>query len=535
MKRTASWFAAALVTLLLGASSGVFAKPGDVVKTLKSPGPCLTGLAWDGHLLWAADRRTDKLYAVDPTSGKVVKTLPAPGYWPLGLAFDGKTLWCVDKEDNKIYQISPATGEILHAVDSPARNGFGLAWDGKYLWLADDGSNQILQISTDDGTTVRSFPAPSGHPQGLAFDGTYLWIADRIADELYIATTDGEVLFVLKSPGPYATGLAFDGQHLWNADYQTDKLYKLKVDDREVFSRSNPRHATVTLTHQVRNQGPGKITRLDVYFALPENRDSQEIEGKFRFSPQPADFATDQWGQRFAHFSYTDIPPQGVVTSKMEVKTTVYEITYYVRPEKVGSLTDIPQDIRTRFTQDGSKYMLKNPIIQKAAREAVGNEKNPYWIARKIYRYLMGKMHYELAGGWNVAPAVLARGSGSCSEYSFVYIAMARAAGLPARYVGSVVVRGDDASLDDVFHRWVEVYLPGYGWVPVDPSGGDQPSRRAQALYFGHLSNRFLITTQGGGDSRYMGWTYNMAETWHAEPKTKLQIEAIAEWEPVGK
>lgn len=39
-------------------------------------------------------------------------------------------------------------------------------------------------------------------------------------------------------------------------------------------------------------------------------------------------------------------------------------------------------------------------------------------------------------------------------------IAMCGAAGLPARYVGALVVRGDDASLDYVFHRWVEVYLP---------------------------------------------------------------------------
>ncbi len=533
MRKTVTLLALCAFLLVLTGSRTATAKPGDVVKTFPSPGPCLTGLAWDGHLLWAADRRTDSLYAVDPATGHVVRKLPAPGYWPLGLAFDGQTLWCVDKDDNKLYQISLSNGEILHVVDSPARNPFGLAWDGQHLWLADDGSNQILQISTDDGTTIRSFPAPSGHPQGLAFDGTYLWISDRIADELYVATTDGEVLFVLKSPGPYATGLAFDGNMLWNADYQTDRLYQLKVDDKEVFSRSNPRHATVTLTHQVRNQGPGKITQLDVYFALPENRDSQVIEGEPSFSPTPADIVTDQWGQRFAHFHYADIPPQGVVTSRMNVKTTVYEITYYVRPEKVGSLADIPEDIRTRFTKDGSKYMLNDPVIQNAVREAVGSEENPYWIARKIYRYLMGKMHYELAGGWNVAPAVLARGSGSCSEYSFVYIAMARAAGLPARYVGSVVVRGDDASLDDVFHRWVEVYLPGYGWVPVDPSGGDQPSRRAQALYFGHLSNRFLITTQGGGDSRYLGWTYNMAETWRAEPKTKLHIEAIAEWEPL--
>ena len=142
-------------------------------------------------------------------------------------------------------------------------------------------------------------------------------------------------------------------------------------------------------------------------------------------------------------------------------------------------------------------------------------------------------MEYELAGGWNIAPAVLARGNGSCSEYSFVYIAMCRAAGLPARYAGSVVIRGDDASWDNVFHRWVEVYLPNYGWIPVDPSGGDSSWPSAQADNFGYLNNRFLITTVGGGGSEYLGWSYNSNEEWMSKGRCKVAVENFGEWTPL--
>ena len=143
-------------------------------------------------------------------------------------------------------------------------------------------------------------------------------------------------------------------------------------------------------------------------------------------------------------------------------------------------------------------------------------------------------LEYKLEGGWNVAPVVLQRGTGSCSEYTFSFIALCRAAGLPARYVGAIVVRGDDASFDDVFHRWPEVYLPNYGWVPMDPQGGDKPLARDRALNIGNLSNRFLITTQGGGDSEYIGWTYNSAETYTCDAQVKVEIETFGEWEPTA-
>jgi hypothetical protein len=142
-------------------------------------------------------------------------------------------------------------------------------------------------------------------------------------------------------------------------------------------------------------------------------------------------------------------------------------------------------------------------------------------------------MEYELAGGWNVAPAVLERGNGSCSEYSFVYIAMCRAAGLPARYAGSIVIRNDDASYDDVFHRWVEIYLPDYGWLPVDPSRGDKKWPADQANSFGYLSNGVLITTVGGGGSEFLEWGYNSNERWTSKGKCKVEVENFGEWSPI--
>ena len=234
-----------------------------------------------------------------------------------------------------------------------------------------------------------------------------------------------------------------------------------------------------------------------------------------------------------AHFHYHDITSNAVLRTVMTVEAEVSEIHYFIFPDRCGTLRDIPRDIKRDYTADGSKYLTADPYIQNLAQEIVGNETNPYWMARRIFDRVRNMLEYKLEGGWNVAPVVLQRGTGSCSEYSFSFIALCRAAGIPARYVGALVVRGDDASLDIYMHRWPQVYLPNYGWVTMDSQGGDRNLPRDRATYIGHLLNRFLITTQGGGDSEYLGWYYNLFTGYQFDPQLLINLEEFAEWEPL--
>jgi DNA-binding beta-propeller fold protein YncE len=522
------------VVIFIAFPQAVLALTGDVVKSFPSPFSCPQGLAFDGKYLWNVDRKTDMIYKIDTDNGLILDSISSPGYVPRGLTWDGKNLWCVDAEENLIFSINPQTRIVEKTISSPASDPEGLAWDGKYLWIADSKEGKIYQISTEDGTTIISIPSPSSYPCGLTFDGKYLWVSDRIRNMIYMITPNkGDVIICFDAPGPYACGLAWDGKYLWNVDYQTDKIYKLKIDDNELFSRKEEKGEILEFTHQVRNYGPDTVKTLDVYLAIPENLNNQELLEPVEFVPQPNDILTDRWGQKVAHFQFKDLGPTHFSTVSMKAKAKLYQTRYFVFPEKVGKLEDIPKSIKEKYLVDDTKYSINDPIIQNAVKKAVGDEKNPYWIARKIFSYVIDNMEYERSGGWNIAPTVLARGNGSCSEYSFVYIAMCRAAGLPAGYVGSVAIRGDDASWDDVFHRWVEVYLPNYGWIPVDPSGGDSRLPADQANSFGYLNNKYLITTISGGGSEYLEWSYNSNERWTSEGRCKIVVENIGEWSPL--
>jgi sugar lactone lactonase YvrE len=535
------FFTTNLLAFLILQSFNLSAFPGEIIKSYDLPGQYCTGLTFDGSNFWVADRKTDLLYCINPASGKVLRTLQSPGYWPLALAWDGQSLWNSDLKGGKdvsedydgiIYRVDPANGEILQTLEAPSKSPVGLAWDGKYLWSVDDLSDEIIQFSPLDGTTIVSFSSPTPNPSGLAYDGEYLWVADHSKNEIYMVhPEDGRVILILNSPGPYPTGLCYDGKNIWNIDYQDDKLYQLTIMDNENFIRSKESKRKVTFTHQIKNFGPGMVTTADLHIAIPVNRDNQELLGEPTFNITPSDFVTDRWGQKTAHFHFENLKAGETKTVEMTTVAKTWEIRYFIFPDKVGSLDQVPAEISSKYLEDNEKFQISHPIIQQAVGSVVGEEKNPYWIMRSIFDYINEHMYYEMSGGWNTAPTVLARGNGSCSEYTFVFISMCRAAGIPARYAGSVVVRGEDASMDDVFHRWAEVYLPGYGWIPVDPSGGDQDWPRDQAAAIGSVRSTLLITTQGGGGSETLGWTYNSNQFWTTEPKTYVNFENFADWE----
>ena len=516
---------------------------GEVIKSYDIPGSYPTGLTFDGENLWLADYKTDKLYCIDPGSGKLIRSIPSPAYWPEGLAWDGEALWNADVKGGvplsenyagKIYRVDPTDGTILKTIQAPSSTPRGLTWDGKYLWCVDNASDEVIQFSPDDGTTICSFQSPASDPRGLTFDGKYLWISDRMKDEIYMVDPEtGSVIIITDAPGAFTRGLCYDGENLWAVDYQEDKVFQLKIRDGQKFRQYNSHLAKITFIHEITNFGPGIIKDADIHIAIPTDRPNQSIIKPPTYKPKYTDLVTDKWGQQTAHFHFEDVQSGKQVEGEMSVTAEIYEVRYFIYPEEVGSFADIPQEIKDKYLENNEKYQYDHPVIQNAVKEAIGDEENPYWMFRKIFNYLINNMYYEMVGGWNTAPAVLARGNGSCSEYSFVYISMCRAAGLPARYVGSVVVRGDYASMDDVFHRWVEVYLPNYGWIPIDPSGGDSNWPRNQANYIGHLANRFLITTESGGGSETMGWTYNSNEFLTTDPKTNVVSDHYAEWEPV--
>lgn len=113
---------------------------------------------------------------------------------------------------------------------------------------------------------------------------------------------------------------------------------------------------------------------------------------------------------------------------------------------------------------------VNDPRIRATAREIAGGSTNPAEVARRLNEWVYENLRKDITLSIPSAAQVLEMRQGDCNEHTVLYVALARALGLPARTaVGLVHIRGHF-----YYHAWPEVWLDG--WVAVDPTLGQYPA-----------------------------------------------------------
>jgi len=65
---------------------------------------------------------------------------------------------------------------------------------------------------------------------------------------------------------------------------------------------------------------------------------------------------------------------------------------------------------------------------------------------------------------------VLELGAGVCQDFAHLALALLRSVGVPCRYVSGYLFRDSDEELET--HAWIEAFVPGFGWIGMDPTHG---------------------------------------------------------------
>lgn len=177
--------------------------------------------------------------------------------------------------------------------------------------------------------------------------------------------------------------------------------------------------------------------------------------------------------------AYLEIPMGDVkedLKIGFKVKFRHYEERFNIDPAGVGSY-DTESALYKRYTAP-SRNIAVTTKIRAQAQKLAGKETNPFLVAKKFYEHIVYDLDYsDMPHGameaMNIPESVYIseQGYGDSGSQSMYFAALCRAAGIPARVsAGWRISPSGKGACSPCF--WAQVYLPNYGWVPVDTSTG---------------------------------------------------------------
>lgn len=218
----------------------------------------------------------------------------------------------------------------------------------------------------------------------------------------------------------------------------------------------------------------GQTKRFTV--TLPPDTSSQKIFIK-SLSPEPVATRLDGDGNVLADY---DVPARTKIVVNTDVAAQVKYLEYDLSTS--GSMQDIPAEITKKYTGQTQYWQSTSPQLQvKAAQAVAGTDKvidkvrNLYKLTVDTLSYNNEKIKYNIRQGSDKALAN--PDNAVCLEYSDLLIALLRSQNIPARMPVGYAYAGNlkqSKAVSDSLHSWVEVYVPGIGWMNLDPTWGEK-------------------------------------------------------------
>ncbi len=145
------------------------------------------------------------------------------------------------------------------------------------------------------------------------------------------------------------------------------------------------------------------------------------------------------------------------------------ELLVNVRPRRAAQVAPLELPVTAAefapFLKAVREIRSDDPRIIEQARQIAGTDKDAWSVARKLADWTYKNIRWKRVDS-ATAVDTLATREADCVEFSQLFVAMARALGLPARLVSGMAYSGGSFG----GHAWVEVYAGR--WIELDPTWG---------------------------------------------------------------
>jgi transglutaminase-like putative cysteine protease len=468
----------------------------------------LSGLASEGNQLLAIDTVRGYLVSIDPDNNNTIILNPhqvADWIGVTGLTLWENTFWFAKGQEVLSCNRQTLTPKVFTRLPYPVT---GVAVWGPNIYVSCQKSGYIHVFDRHTCELLSKISQPGVGTETLAVYQGDLWVCDRSEQTVYcLDRTTGEIKFSALTPFASPTGITFyapgneeptcyvayaDEEPYIRDDPNAKSPYQLTFRDRtfihplhiqyhptDKYTRSNGFLVEMSYVEELLPLEAVTLNNVEWRIALPSDTLRQRVR---QFESIGHDFEIEEKaGQKVAVFKFDRINPHqgGLIGWKAVIE--MYGLKYSLAPTDIDDSLTLPDEL-AEYLVDDDDLAMDTETMRQAAKEAAGTETNVLRKMLKIRNYVYDRLSYGIQPRIDTPDVALARGVGSCGEYVGVLLALSRLNGIACRTIGRYKCpaypdRRNMPLQPDFNHVWLEFYVPGIGWLPMESNMDDTIER----------------------------------------------------------
>lgn len=225
------------------------------------------------------------------------------------------------------------------------------------------------------------------------------------------------------------------------------------------------------------------------WIPLASSRDGQRIVSKTINLPVPYQITTDaEYGNEIIYFELSEGIPLSID----------FSIDYEVEVSKDSFLNSNKESNPAKYLKPSTLMKVTDEVLGMVDTTAAKHDTVPAKV-RAIYDHVLNHMAYDKKtpgyGEGDTLRACLI-GKGNCTDFHSLFISMAQASQVPARFKMGMPVPPQSVPESAIggYHCWAEFYQEGEGWQPVDASEAWKHPEKREAYYANFDTNKFLLS-----------------------------------------